>query len=81
MSNWAVWRALHQVSYTTGCIVVCANNILYDREDSHLYLQHLALIILKHGVIKAAVSNRNSKMKVMKMLHFGLQNTMFSCLL
>ena len=60
---------------------MCSNNILYDREDLHLYLQHLALIILKHGVIKATVSKRNSRMKVMKMLNFGLQNIMFSCLL
>ena len=56
--------------------------MLRNRLDLHLYSQHLALIILKLiilklGIIKVAVSNRSSKMNVIKLLRFGWHKILF----
>ena len=47
----------------------------------NLCLQPLALIILKLGMIKVAVSNWSSKIYVMKLLRFASRKIMFLCLL
>ena len=58
------------------CIIGCIQNPI-NRSDWHLCLQHLALIILKLGMITVAESNRSSKMNVMKLLIFGLHKILF----
>ena len=65
MSTAAVGRAILLYN-SIGNNYICTRN----RSDLNHCLQSLALIILKLGMIKVAVSNWNSKKYVMKLLRF-----------
>ena len=62
-----MWRVL--------CVIllyyVCTQNPIYWNK-LHLSLQHLALIIVKLGMMKVTVSKQDFKMNVMKLLRFEL---------
>ena len=51
--------------------------ILYSRSDLHLYLQPLALSIIRFRMFKVAVSNRSLENKVMKLVRIGLHKILF----
>ena len=65
-----------------GVVVLHVSYQVYSRWDLKLCLQPLALIILKLGMIKVAVSNWSSKKSVMELLRFESRNIyVFFCLL